>query len=58
MKRYIICCLALFIVVMIGCQKELSFEVGNNPSKGSLQSEATGDCLPKTINGIYFCTNS
>lgn len=53
MKRYIIGWLALCFVVVMGCQKEVSFEVGNSPSDGSLLSELTGDCLPKTVNGTY-----
>lgn len=43
--------LAFFII--LGCRKEVSFEVGNKPSDGSLQSEISGDCLPKTVSGIY-----
>jgi hypothetical protein len=53
MKRYSTGWLALFLILIISCQKEKSFEVGNNPSKGSLQSAITGDCLPKTVNGSY-----
>lgn len=53
MKRNIIFLLILGIVVIIGCQKELSFEGPNTPAEGSLLSDATGDCLPKTVNGTY-----
>jgi hypothetical protein len=53
MKRYSTGWLALFLILIISCQKEKSFEVGNNPSKGSLQSAITGDCLPKTVSGSY-----
>src|SRR5664279_3246990 len=53
MKKHIIYWLALGLVVIIGCQKEFSFELGNTPGHGSLQSDVTGDCLPKTVNGIY-----
>ena len=53
MKKYIIGWLALCLILAIGCQKEVSFEVGNKPSDGSLLSEVTGDCLPKTVNGTY-----
>src|SRR5664279_2005033 len=53
MKKHIIYWLALWLVVIIGCQKEFSFELGNTPGHGSLQSDVTGDCLPKTVNGIY-----
>ncbi len=53
MKKHIFYFLALAIVMMVGCQKELSFEGSNSPATGSLQAETTGDCLPKTVNGIY-----
>ncbi len=53
MKRYSIGWLALCLMMIMGCQKEVSFEVGNTPSDGSLLSEITGDCLPKTVNGTY-----
>ncbi|MEO6611461.1 MAG: hypothetical protein ABIT05_04990 [Chitinophagaceae bacterium] len=53
MKKHIFYFLALAVVVMIGCQKELSFEGSNSPATGSLQAESSGDCLPKTVNGVY-----
>jgi hypothetical protein len=53
MKKHAFYWLALGLLFMVGCQKELSFELGNTPSKGSLQSDVTGDCLPKTVNGVY-----
>ena len=53
MKKHAFYWLALGLLFMAGCQKELSFELGNTPSKGSLQSDVTGDCLPKTVNGVY-----
>lgn len=53
MKRNFVGLLTVFLLVMIGCQKEKSFEISNRPSEGSLQSETTGDCLPKTVNGLY-----
>lgn len=46
-------CLTMFFV---GCAKEKSFETGFGPSVGSLQSETTGDCLPKNVAGIYEAT--
>ncbi len=54
MKKHFFYWMALFLVIGIGCQKELSFEGTNTPAKGSLQADVTGDCLPKTINGTYF----
>lgn len=41
------------MVLMIACQKEVSFEGGGTPSEGLLQSNVSGDCLPKTVNGTY-----
>jgi hypothetical protein len=48
--------LACFTVFFAGCAKEKSFETGFGPSAGSLQSETTGDCLPKNVAGIYEAT--
>jgi hypothetical protein len=40
------------LVILAACGKEKSFEQGQL-SKGSLQSDATGDCLPKVVRGTY-----
>jgi len=53
MRKHIIYFLAIMAIVAVGCQKETSFETGSAPSHGSLQSELTGDCLPKSVNGTY-----
>ncbi len=53
MKKYFFYWLALCVVIVVGCQKELSFEGPNSPAEGSLQADITGDCLPKTVNGVY-----
>ncbi|MBK6990867.1 MAG: hypothetical protein IPH34_03165 [Chitinophagaceae bacterium] len=53
MKKYIFYCLALCTIIAVGCQKEFSFEGPNSPAEGSLQADITGDCLPKTVNGVY-----
>ncbi|HMU47310.1 MAG TPA: hypothetical protein PKC72_13140 [Chitinophagaceae bacterium] len=53
MKKRLLYFLAVAIVLINGCQKEKSFEQPNNPSEGSLQSDVSGDCLPKTVNGTY-----
>lgn len=53
MKKHIFYVLALGLILITGCQKEESFELPNTPSEGSLQDDASGDCLPKTINGVY-----
>src|SRR4029078_11985692 len=53
MKKHLFSWLALGILIVTGCQKETSFELSNVPAEGSLQSDISGDCLPKTINGVY-----
>lgn len=53
MKKLVFGCLAVMLVLVYGCKKEESFELGNNPSAGSLQSDL-GDCLPSTVNGTYI----
>src|SRR5688572_7030464 len=52
MKKHLIYMLA-FSMLVFGCAKEKSFESGGSPSEGSLQSDATGDCFPKTVSGVY-----
>lgn len=41
------------LLFFTACQKEASFETGSTPSAGSLQSDIAGDCLPKTVAGVY-----
>ncbi|MDF2386412.1 hypothetical protein JMG10_33410 [Nostoc ellipsosporum NOK] len=41
------------VLILASCGKEYSFEFGAAPSVGTLQEEASGDCLPKTVNGTY-----
>lgn len=53
MKKRILYLAAIALVAITGCQKELSLENGNTPAEGSLQDDALGDCLPKTVNGVY-----
>jgi hypothetical protein len=53
MRKHLIYWLALGLIVIIGCAKEESFEIPNTPSGGSLQDDAAGDCMPKTVNGTY-----
>ena len=42
-----------FLSFLFSCQKERSFETASQ-GKGSLQADATGDCLPKAIFGTYL----
>jgi hypothetical protein len=42
-----------FLLFLAACKKEESFEVGV-PARGSLRSDVTGDCLPKTAAGAYI----
>lgn len=53
MKKYLLYWVALVVLIFAACQKELSFELPNTPAEGSLQSDITGDCLPKTVSGAY-----
>lgn len=53
MKKKFIYLLAVLLIAVAGCQKELSFEQGTEPSDGSLKSDINDDCLPKTVNGTY-----
>ena len=41
------------LLFFTACQKEVSYETGSTPSAGSLQSDVAGDCLPKTLAGVY-----
>ena len=46
----------LFVAVAFllnACQKEVSYETGGTPSEGLLQSDLSGDCLPKNVVGTY-----
>lgn len=52
MKRNLILFLAI-ISLLAGCQKEFSEEIARTPAKGSLQSDITTECLPKTVGGVY-----
>lgn len=45
--------LAAGILLMNACQKEKSYEGGITLSEGLLQDDGGGDCLPKTIAGVY-----
>ena len=52
MKR-IIAVFVLGVLVLAACSKELSYEGPDTPAEGTMQSALTGDCLPKTVTGIY-----
>jgi len=41
------------LLLFTACQKEFSLELSGTVSTGSLQSDVTGDCLPKTVQGVY-----
>jgi hypothetical protein len=45
------------LILLYSCQKETSFENGTGLSaEGTLQSDVTGDCLPKDVLGTYEAT--
>ncbi|MBA2329786.1 MAG: hypothetical protein H0V91_09215, partial [Flavisolibacter sp.] len=39
-------------LILLSCQKELSFEAGL-PSRGSLSSDLSGECNPINVFGVY-----
>ena len=41
------------LIFFSACQKEYSLELSGTVSSGSLQSDVGGECLPKTVEGIY-----
>ena len=41
------------ITAFVACQKELSLE-NPAPAVATLQSDSTGDCLPKIVTGTYI----
>jgi hypothetical protein len=45
--------IAAILLLVIGCQKETSFESGGSPAEATLQSDVNGDCLPKNVIGVY-----
>lgn len=53
MKTRILISGLLLAGIFAACSKELSYEGPDIPSEGSMQSDITGDCLPKTVNGKY-----
>lgn len=59
MNRILFCMLALVIVGFLSCKKERSLENSNKiMSDGSLQSDATGECLPKNLQGAFIVGTS
>jgi hypothetical protein len=54
MKRLIGLLLLSSFCFFQACQKELSLETGGGTvASGTLQSDVTGECLPKNVAGIY-----
>ncbi len=59
MKKNILFLFTLSVLLLFtACQKEYSLELSGTVSTGSLQSDVTGECLPKTVQGIYEAGNS
>lgn len=52
-KRFLFLLSLGALLLWTACQKELSLETSDVASAGSLQSDTTGDCLPKTVQGVY-----
>ena len=54
MKKYFLFLPPLSILLLFtACQKEVSLQLDGTVSSGSLQSDTSGTCLPKTVQGIY-----
>ena len=54
MRKSNLLLLPLCIIFLItACQKELSIELKDSVSTGSLKDDSAGKCLPKTVQGIY-----
>lgn len=56
MNRFLSFASVFFLFLIISCQKEKSFELGQI-SKGSLQ-DSLGDCLTKTVTGTYIAAKA
>jgi hypothetical protein len=55
MKHILSLSLLTLMIIGYSCKKEYSQEEGSgNKSEGSLLSEVTGECLPKTVTGAYI----
>ena len=54
MRKSNLLLLPLCVIFLItACQKELSIELKDSVSTGSLKDDSAGKCLPKTVQGIY-----
>ena len=54
MKSVLVCLFTAFLVTGFwSCKKELSYEQSKDKAAGSLQSDLTGECLPKNVNGAF-----
>ena len=52
-QHFLLLCLISSLIFIVACEKEKSFESGTAPSAGLLQSDASGDCFPKTVGGVF-----
>lgn len=52
-KQFLVLLPLSTLLLFAACQKEFSLELSGTGSNGSLQSDVAGDCLPKTVQGIY-----
>ncbi len=54
MRRNLSFALVLLLIGIFSCKKEESLENSKTgTSSGSLQADATNECLPKTVQGVY-----
>jgi len=59
MRRSVLYFFLVFLVFgFISCSKELSLENRKSSSRGSLKSDVSQECLPKTLEGSYIAGKS
>lgn len=52
-KRLLFLLFPGIVFFLAACQKEVSVELSGSASSGSLQADVSGECLPKTVQGVY-----
>ncbi len=57
MKTFMLYVIVLMAILVNSCQKEVSVDINNAPSDGTL-SDGNGNCLSKTVNGAYVAGTS
>lgn len=54
MKKFFTTAIIVFsLLVLLGCQAEVTFENSGAPSAGMLNQDGNANCLPVTVNGLF-----